>query len=206
MGGGPGGARAKRTENSLGGTTRRKSLRGRRKRRNAGSKNSRRLVLTRLSAEIPRQKTAPRTGTLFVTILSFSLAVTSLHAICYRCRHPFDPPHNEWNRYRTAYSQVSADSVILSTDSVSCRGGRTIHSRVNSLRGLRGMRVPVLFGMIHAAARTGPRAYWSRRRKRRKPLRSFIPTAQREFYTIRIAGPFAMILSIRRRHLPRFLT
>ena len=42
------------TENSPGRATRRKSLRDRRKRQNAGSTHSRRLALTRLSAEIPQ--------------------------------------------------------------------------------------------------------------------------------------------------------
>ena len=45
------------------------------------------------------------------------------------------PSENERNPHRTPRDQVNTDAVILPTDSVICRGGRTFHSWVNRCAG-----------------------------------------------------------------------
>ena len=61
-------------------------------------------------------------GTLCPTILSFSLGVRRSFVMPYGFLYPSVPRQNERNLCRTTYSEVNADAVILSADSVSCRG------------------------------------------------------------------------------------
>lgn len=115
------------------------------------SSHSRRLELTYMSAEIPRKKSAPRKEPSSHQYSLSSLGVTHCLVITYSVRYPFGPPQSERNRYRTAHSLVNADAVILSADSVNCRGYRTFHSRVNS-RWVGGLRRELVHGTTIAAA------------------------------------------------------